>query len=335
MRSLYKVLGLIFVGLGILGIPLPVLPTTPFLLLALWFFARSSPRLKHWLLTNRLCGKYISDFHNGNGIPARVKAYILILMWATITVSALCFVPLVPVKVLLFVIAAGVSIHILRMKTKRTYDNILIFVPTESEAVFFSEITGAKPMPREELWVKYDKGGLRYVVTGVGMAETAAAAAALPFKRPELAILAGFAGAYRIGGRSIGDCVAVERERVADLGAVRDGSFKPLYQREYAAPFAERITSLPKAIGCTVSCGGSGMMSPEGFDSDSGTMLAGQLENMEGAAFYSVCTALESRYIEVRAISNYTDSPRAEWKTEEAALALAHGIKKLVDEIKA
>lgn len=123
MKFLYKITGLFFVGLGFLGAFLPVLPTTPFLLLALWFFTRSSPRLKNWLLTNKLFGTYISDFHNGRGIPVRVKYYTVILLWAAILTSVYAVSGKLWLQILLILIACGVSVHILRFKTKKR-DNV-------------------------------------------------------------------------------------------------------------------------------------------------------------------------------------------------------------------
>ena len=66
-RYLYIIFGLVAVGLGALGVVLPGLPTTPFLLLASWLFYRSSPRLQQWLLASWL-GKYIRSYHRRGGM---------------------------------------------------------------------------------------------------------------------------------------------------------------------------------------------------------------------------------------------------------------------------
>jgi len=73
VRLLWAVLGLICVGLGMLGVILPLLPTVPFMLLAAFFFARSSERLHNWLLSHRDSGPAIVDWHERGVISQRVK----------------------------------------------------------------------------------------------------------------------------------------------------------------------------------------------------------------------------------------------------------------------
>jgi uncharacterized protein len=117
IRILLIVAGSISVGLAVLGIILPVLPTTPFLLLAAWCYARSSTRFYVWLMTHRLWGKYLRDYTSGKGVPLRIKVWALTLLWAAILSSAFLAVELIWVRILLIVIAIGVSIHIIKIKT--------------------------------------------------------------------------------------------------------------------------------------------------------------------------------------------------------------------------
>lgn len=78
MRALFLVLGLFFVGLGFVGVFLPVLPTTPFLILAVACFARSSERLEAWLLDHRHFGPTLRDWRERGAIPARAKLMALV-----------------------------------------------------------------------------------------------------------------------------------------------------------------------------------------------------------------------------------------------------------------
>ena len=72
-KLVYKLLGFIFLGLAIIGIPLPVLPTTPFVLLSAWFFARSSDKWHAWLLGSELFGPIIRNWENRRCISLRTK----------------------------------------------------------------------------------------------------------------------------------------------------------------------------------------------------------------------------------------------------------------------
>jgi uncharacterized protein len=118
-RTLFIIGGVVCVVLAFLGILLPVLPTTPFLLLATYLFARSSDRFLHWLLHNRWFGDYIRNYREGRGMPAREKAIAIVSLWLTILFTSFYFVPFWWVRVLLLAIASGVTFHLLRIKTYR------------------------------------------------------------------------------------------------------------------------------------------------------------------------------------------------------------------------
>jgi uncharacterized membrane protein YbaN (DUF454 family) len=102
----YMTLGCVFVGLGALGAVLPVLPTTPFLLLASFFFVRSSPRLYAWLLRSPLFGPFLRDWHQHRGIRPRVKVSAVAVMLAAVAASIVWGNLSWPVLVLLLVLAA-------------------------------------------------------------------------------------------------------------------------------------------------------------------------------------------------------------------------------------
>ena len=119
MRWVYLILGTLSVGMGILGIVLPVLPTTPFLLLAAALYARSSERFYYWLHHNRFFGKYLRNYQKGKGIPLRVKIMTICFLWTSILVSVIFFIDFVWLQVLLLIIAIAVSIHISMIGRKR------------------------------------------------------------------------------------------------------------------------------------------------------------------------------------------------------------------------
>jgi len=117
LRILLVTAGTVCVGLGIVGIFVPVLPTTPFLLLAAACYARGSQRFYGWLLNNKWFGSYIRNYLEKKGIPLRVKVVTVTLLWITIGSSVAFVVETFVLKLILVIIAIGVSIHILSIRT--------------------------------------------------------------------------------------------------------------------------------------------------------------------------------------------------------------------------
>ena len=117
MKALYILLGTVSLILGIIGIFLPLLPTTPFLLLTAALYMRSSPRLYDWLLHQKYLGNYIRNFRENKAIPLRAKIVSVSLIWITILHCVFFIVPYWWLKIVLLLIAAGTSRHILSFKT--------------------------------------------------------------------------------------------------------------------------------------------------------------------------------------------------------------------------
>ena len=116
-KGLLLFLGVLSMGLAIVGIFLPLLPTTPFLLLAAACFVRSSDRLHRWLITHRWFGPYIKNYRDHGAITRRAKVVTLLLLWGTLGYAAVGVVSGLPVRVLLLLIGVGVTLHVLRLKT--------------------------------------------------------------------------------------------------------------------------------------------------------------------------------------------------------------------------
>jgi len=119
LKYLWIVCGTISLVLGVIGVILPFLPTTPFLLLSAFFYARGSQRLYDWLLHNRLFGRYIKNWREGRGIPLRAKVLAVTLITVSIGYSVLYIVPYLIAKVLLVSTAVAVSSYIITRPTTR------------------------------------------------------------------------------------------------------------------------------------------------------------------------------------------------------------------------
>ena len=110
--------GFLALGLGAIGIALPVLPTTPFVLLAAICFGRSSERFYRWLQRNRVFGPFIENYRTKQGIKKSLKVVSICFLWAGLIASMIA-VDLVAVRVMLACVGVGVTIHLLRIKTKQ------------------------------------------------------------------------------------------------------------------------------------------------------------------------------------------------------------------------
>ncbi|PLX13617.1 MAG: DUF454 domain-containing protein [Marinilabiliales bacterium] len=110
-------LGLISLFLGVLGVFVPILPTTPFLLLSAALFMKSSKRLYNWLINNKYLGKYISNYIHHKSISVKTKISSISFLWITILLSIYFFVEKLIFIILLLIIAIAVTWHILSRKS--------------------------------------------------------------------------------------------------------------------------------------------------------------------------------------------------------------------------
>lgn len=114
---MYVLLGLISLGVGIIGIVLPLVPTTGPLLIAAWAFGKSSDRLHDWLMNHPRFGRFIRDFREGRGIPMKTKIVAVTAMTAAFTYSVGWVVPTLPIKLLVAAIGVWAVWYVLHQPT--------------------------------------------------------------------------------------------------------------------------------------------------------------------------------------------------------------------------
>jgi len=124
-RRLFVIAGTIALGIGVVGIIVPVLPTTPFLLLAALCYMRGSQRLYHALLYNRFIGSYVRNYLEGRGMSLKMKIWTLSLLWVAIVCTAVLAIDSLTIRIILAVVVIGVTIHILLIKTTKK-DNMTL-----------------------------------------------------------------------------------------------------------------------------------------------------------------------------------------------------------------
>lgn len=118
-RTLFIFFGSLFLIIGAIGVFIPILPTTPFLLLAAACYLRGSERLYRWMLSNRIFGAFIRNYLEGRGIRFTQKIFTLMILWVMIFFSIFYVVESFLLRTLVFLIAMGVSVHIVMLPTLR------------------------------------------------------------------------------------------------------------------------------------------------------------------------------------------------------------------------
>ena len=118
-RYFYLISGFILVAIGVVGIFLPLLPTTIFLILASICFLKSSPKANEWLRNHKILGGYIDNYQNKTGLTRNAKIANIIILWTSISLSAFLLTEELYIRILLLAIAIGVTIHLVMIKTKK------------------------------------------------------------------------------------------------------------------------------------------------------------------------------------------------------------------------
>jgi len=116
------ILGTLALGLGIVGIFVPLLPTTPLLLAAAACYLRSSERMYGWLLNHRWLGPFIRHYRQHRAITKKHKILTLVLLWVAIGYSSIWATDNLVLRICLWAIAAGVTIHVLSLRTLKHAD---------------------------------------------------------------------------------------------------------------------------------------------------------------------------------------------------------------------
>lgn len=122
IRLLWVLLGSLSVGMGVIGIFVPGWPTTIFLIIASYFYIRSSEKLYNWLLNNKILGIYLKNYYSGKGMPLKAKIFSILMMWSFGLLSIFLWIPsnLMIVKITVFILLVIGTIFILRVKTSST-----------------------------------------------------------------------------------------------------------------------------------------------------------------------------------------------------------------------
>ena len=118
-KYFYLISGILLVAIGVIGIFLPALPTTIFLILASACFVKGSPKANEWLRNHKVLGQYLRNYQDKTGLTVKAKVFNITFLWLMILISAFIFTEDLIIRLLLLAIAVGVTIHLLMVKTKK------------------------------------------------------------------------------------------------------------------------------------------------------------------------------------------------------------------------
>lgn len=117
-RLFFLSVGSTLLGIGVIGIIIPVLPTTPFILASAFFYGKSSKRLDNWISNSPYFGSYIENYKTKNGVPLNDKLTSIGFLWLTLVVSAFLFSNTWYIPLILIIVGMAVTLHIALIKTK-------------------------------------------------------------------------------------------------------------------------------------------------------------------------------------------------------------------------
>lgn len=117
-RLFFFSLGATLLGVGVVGVVVPVLPTTPLVLASFFCFTKSSKRAERWISSNRYFGSYIENYQTKQGVPFDVKIKSVAFLWITLSISCYIFQDRTYLLILLPIVGFAVTLHILFLKTK-------------------------------------------------------------------------------------------------------------------------------------------------------------------------------------------------------------------------
>ena len=117
-KFLFLFAGSLCIVIGVIGIVVPLLPTVPFLLLAAYLYAKGSERFYLWLIHHKWLGTILTNYKEGKGIPVRLRIYSVLFFWLTIGTSIVFLIEDTTAKIIMLVVASGITLRLLLMKSK-------------------------------------------------------------------------------------------------------------------------------------------------------------------------------------------------------------------------